>query len=517
MSSRLLRIFICLGFGSVSAAYAQQSNACSALAKFTIPGTAVVITKAQMILAGPAPAIPRMPSYNGLLPAHCRVDGVINHRTGVEGKEFGIGFALALPENWNHDFMMQGGAGANGFIAPPVGGQAAGKTPGLVRGFAVASTDTGHTTSGAIFDFSFMKDQQAALDFAYLANAEVADVAKQIIVRYYGKPASYSYFVGCSTGGREGMILTQRYPTAFNGIVSGDPAIRTGFSAMAADRWSAVSYNQIAPRDASGKPITSEAISDVDRKVIRDALLKRCDELDGLADGMISDPLACHFDPAELICKGTQTDSCITADKAAAIKKVFGGPRDSRGFQVYPGYLYDTGNTDETPIPGLLAMRVGPIGVPSSGMELDVDKEALTAPNPLVDSLSTNLTTFSANGGKIIFYHGVSDPWFSALDTLQYYRSMADDNGGLEKVTEWSQMYLVPGMSHCEGGLAALDQFDMLSAVVNWTEKGIAPESVIAIGKALPGRSRPLCPYPEHTHYKGKGNTEDAESFECRP
>jgi feruloyl esterase len=148
-------------------------------------------------------------------------------------------------------------------------------------------------------------------------------------------------------------------------------------------------------------------------------------------------------------------------------------------------------------------------------MTMDVDKEALAAIQPLVDSMSTNLTTFSANGGKLIFYHGDSDPWFSPLDTFGYYKDVAAANGGLEAVSKWSQFYFVPGMSHCGGG-QGLDQFDLLAAIVNWVEKGAVPTSVIATGKAFRGRSRPLCAYPKHAHYKGQGDTEDAANFECR-
>ena len=166
-----------------------------------------------MVPAGftdPAP-YPGAPSI-GPLPAHCRVDGVINRRKGIGGEEFCISFALALPDKaaWNGDFMMQGGGGGNGYVAYPAGASYAGDKPALSRGFAVDSTDTGHKAKTGAFDFSFMRDQQAYLNFAFLANAEVAGIAKQIIARYYAKPAGYSYFVGCSTGGREGMILSQR-------------------------------------------------------------------------------------------------------------------------------------------------------------------------------------------------------------------------------------------------------------------------------------------------------------------
>ena len=277
-----------------------------------------------------------------------------------------------------------------------------------------------------------------------------------------------------------------------------------------------VNWNQIAPKDASGKPLTGAAITDADRKVIHDALLKRCDAKDGVADGMIFDPMDCDFDPAMVACKAGQSDGCIAPEKAAAIERVFAGPKDLHGDNVYPGFLYDTGITYTAPIPGLLAMRGGFLGMPVTDTHMDVDKEAAAAPQPLIDSISTNLTTFSSNGGKLIFYHGDSDPWFSPLDTLDYYKKMAAANGGLDKVEQWSQIYLVPGMSHCGGGAAALDDFDMLGALVNWVEKGTAPDSVVATGKAFPGRSRPLCAYPKHAQYKGVGNTEDAASFECR-
>ena len=128
----------------------------------------------------------------------------------------------------------------------------------------------------------------------------------------------------------------------------------------------------------------------------------------------------------------------------------------------------------------------------------------------------TNLNSFSSHGGKLIFYHGVSDPWFSALDTVDYYQRMSKDNGGADKVMDWSRLFLVPGMGHCNGGQAALDNFDMLGAVMNWAEKGSAPDSVTATGRAFQGRSRPLCPYPQHAQYKGQGDAEDAKNFECR-
>jgi hypothetical protein len=514
--ARLLVLVATTLLGTV-ASRAQSSNSCVDLATLKIDS--VDITKSAPVPDGTTipPPYPNAPAI-GPLPAHCRVDGVINRRKGVDGEEFGIGFAVALPANaaWNGDLVMQGGGGGNGFVAYPTGSNYAGDQPALSRGFAVASTDTGHKAKAGPFDFAFMRDQQAYLDFAFLANAEVAAVAKQIIAHYYAKSAAHSYFVGCSTGGREGMILSQRYPMVFNGIVSGDPAMRTGLSNLAISQWIPVAYNQAAPKDASGKPQIDKFLTDSDRKLFMDTLVKKCDAKDGVVDGMIFDPIGCDFDPVVLACKAGQSDACIAPEKVAAIKKAFAGPKNAYGTQVYPGFLYDAGITSKSGVPGLLAMGTrGIFGPYPLATELDVDNAELHASDPLVEPASTNLATFSLNGGKLIFFHGDSDPWFSPLDTLGYYKSLAEANGGADKVAEWSRMFLVPGMEHCGGG-PSLDHFDMLTAVVDWVEKGTAPDSVIATGSAFPGRSRPLCAYPKHAQYGGDGDTQDARNFQCR-
>ena len=322
MTQSKLSILLVALLGVPLAARAQSADACGDLTHFKLQ--AVEITKSELVPAGTTvpPPYPGAPSI-GPLPAHCRVDGVINRRKGIDGQEFGIGFAVALPQPdaWNGDFMMQGGGGGNGIVAYPTGANYSGDKPALTRGFAVASTDTGHKAKTGPFDFSFMRDQQAYLDFAFLANAEVAGVAKQIIAHYYAKPAAYSYFVGCSTGGREGMILSQRYPTVFNGIVSGDPAMRTGLSNLAIAQWIPVAYNQAAPKDASGKPQIDKFLTDDDRKLFMDALMKRCDAKDGVADGMISDPLGCDFDPEVIACKPAKPRPASRPKKSARSRK----------------------------------------------------------------------------------------------------------------------------------------------------------------------------------------------------
>ena len=498
-------------------AKAHAAVSCASLTALKVPGFEVSIKQAAVVPAGPVVTSPFEAAVKGPLPAYCRADGVIDERVGHDGKPYAIGFAVAMPENWNGRFLMQGGGGLNGNVALPLGGVAAGDTPALARGFAVVTTDTGH--KGAVFDTSFLADQEAALNFLYQAVGKVAQVGKQIVAAYYGRGAAHSYFIGCSTGGREAMLMSQRYPRYFDGIVAGSPAMRTNFSNLA-DRWVTVALNQVAPKDAQGKPDSAHALSESDKRLVIDSILKACDAKDGVADGMIFDPRGCGFDPAVLACKGPKTDSCLTAAQASAIKKAFAGPKDSRGVQVYPGFFFDTGIAEKGFIPGLLNPGPSPVGGPTLATEMDVDKESAAASNPtawLGDTANvTLLDTFAEHGGKLIFYHGVSDPWFSAQDTVRYYEQLAADNQGPEATSKWSRLFLVPGMGHCRGGSATLDDFDMLDPIVAWVEKGEAPQAVIATGKAFPGRSRPLCPYPQHAHYKGKGDSERAENFECR-
>jgi feruloyl esterase len=498
---------------------AQRGEAaCSALAKLQMPGIALSEVKTQWFTAGSPPPTepPYLPPLAAKLPAYCRFDATLDRRTGGDGKPYGIGFAVALPADWNGRFLFQGGGGLNGSVLPPLGRTAQDDTA-LAHGFAVVSTDTGHT--GQVFDAAFMADQQASLDFAYQAVGRIALLARQIITQHYGKLPDHSYFAGCSTGGREGMLMAQRYPTYFDGIVVGAPAMRTNFSGIG-DEWVATMLNQAAPKDASGKPDLRRAFSETDRKTVIDGLLAACDARDGLKDGMIFDVTGCKFDPKTLVCPAAKNNGCLSKEQAAAIERAFAGPKDSKGRQVYPGFLFDTGIAATQRIPGLLVGGMNPVGPPFTATEMDVDKrlELATAdPRMSLTATSdwTNLNTFSARGGKLIFFHGVSDPWFSALDTVDYYQRMSRANGGTGTVSSWSRLFLVPGMGHCSGG-PALDRFDMLAAVVDWVERGLAPDAVKATGRAFPGRSRPLCPYPLHAHYKGTGDPDDASNFECR-
>jgi feruloyl esterase len=511
----LLAAFTTSAFSAMALSAAPAAPSCAALATFATPGHTIKIDSAKEVPAGPAAAPPGAPpGPRAQLPAHCRVDGVIDARTGRNGRPYGIGFALALPKDWNGRFFFQGGGGLNGSVNPPTGGQASGDTTALAAGFAVVSNDSGHKSSG--FDSTFMEDQEALLNFLYQANATVTVIAKQMVEKHYGKAPHHSYWVGCSTGGREAMIMSQRFPTYFDGIVAGAPATRTNFSNLGL-RWGASALNAVAPKDAQGKPQTRLALSDSDRKLVVDGMLSACDALDGTKDGLVFAPQSCKFDPQVLSCSGAKNDSCLTVDQVAAVKKVMAGPKTALGLQVYPGYYYDTGIITQRGLPGILVGPVIPEG-PASGTAIDVEAEAARAQDGRAMAGDTNgwtnLSTFNGRGGKLIFFHGVSDPWFSAQETVNYYGRLQADNGPAP-LASWSRLFLVPGMGHCGGGERTLDRFDMVSALVNWVEKGQAPEQVIATGASAPGESRPLCPYPAHAQYSGSGDPKSAASYRC--
>ncbi len=519
--------FVLLGSASLAPVQAAgavaPAEACANLLSFKVPGTYLRITKAEAVPTTPAGTLRISPVQPGTvavpIPPYCRVDGVLDPRVGVDGKPYAIGFEIALPDAWNGRFLFQGGGGLNGSINPPLGLAGAGDKPALARGFAVVSTDTGH--KGAVFDASFMKDQLASLDFAYVAVGRVAVLSKEIIARYYGRPTQHSYFAGCSTGGREAMLMSQRYPTYFDGIIAGDPAMRTGYSNIGL-AYARAAFARIAPRDASGKPDPVADFSDRDKQLLADSIMTACDALDGVKDGMIFNTRGCHYDPKVLECQGAKTPSCLTARQVDALEQAFAGPKDSRGHEVYAAFPWDTGHLREAggPFASFLPNR-GPNILANVEQPVNVDIDTLVARvrdnenEALTDTTWTNLSSFFGHGGKLVFYHGTSDPVFSAFDTLAYYQKMAAANGGLDTVTKSSRFYFVPGMQHCAGGPATLDRFDLLGAVVDWVENGRAPDSVTATGKAFPGRSRPLCAYPKHAQYRGRGNPEDAASFEC--
>lgn len=501
-----------------SLVFGQGAADCAALTGFSLDGYNVEITSAQWFDNRTTAAGFGGPGIE--LPPHCHVEGAIDRRIGVNDVEYYIGFALNLPADWNGNFLFQGGGGLNGNVAEPLGGVAAGTQPALHRGFAVVTNDTGHQAQGP-FDASFFADQEASLNFWYKANPKVAEVVKPLIRHYYEQAINYSYFAGCSTGGREGMLMAQRYPLYFDGVISGAPAMRTSVSNIGI-RWVGVQLNQAASRNDNGMPVPGPMLSEAESTLLVDALMARCDGLDGAEDGLLFNTLACDFDPRQIACAEGQASSgtCLVPAKAEAVHKAMQGPTDSHGFQVYPGFQYDAGIDDKPGLPGILASTNNPPEGPGSTgvLEIDVDAQVLEFTQPhlvMGESTSVIMSSFVDNGGKQIFYHGAADPWFSVNETIRYYGEMAANNGGLETVQDWSRFFHVPGMAHCGGGDQTLDSFDLLTSLTDWVENNDAPAQVIATGRSLPGVSRPLCPWPAYPHYEGGGDINDAENYSC--
>jgi feruloyl esterase len=273
-----------------------------------------------------------------LLAAHCRVSGRFGERTGADGKPYHIGFELRLPLAWNGRLLYQGGGGNDGVVRPAVGLQAA---PGyaLNRGFAAVTTDAGH--QGPTADFGF--DPLARVDNAYNAHDKMAVLAKDLVRRYYGKPADKSYFIGCSGGGRQGMMFTQRFPSYFDGVIAMAPAMRVSKGATIGAAWYTQALLAAAPAGADGQPVLSQALSDGDLGLLRQGILDLCDAQDGLVDGLVSNPAACRFDVASLQCAGAKQASCLAAPQVVALQKIFGGARDSSGRPLYFGWPWDPG------------------------------------------------------------------------------------------------------------------------------------------------------------------------------
>ncbi len=491
----------------------------------------LVISTASLQLAGPAPAPPGAPSAH--LPAHCLVKGTINPRTGVGGREFGIGFELRLPEDWSGRFMFQGGGGLDGVIGAAIGTVAnSSAQPALTRGFAVVSTDAGH--QGSPIDATFGLDQQARVDYAYNAIGEVTALSKSLIAQLYGQGPGHSYFIGCSNGGRQGLIAAQRFPLEFDGIVAGDPAM--SFSRLGLGQvWNLKVLADISPRDAQGRPILSRAFSDNDLQLVRTSVLDQCDALDGLADGMINDWQSCGYSPEVLACSGAKTDSCLSAEQVDALEELKAGPRSSSGEYLYGPFTYDTGIA--SPAWRGIRMGSGDDGEMTAGdatLGLGMFRYLqLTPPDPDWDPLapydiddllarirhqggigdadSPFLSTFALHG-KMIVYNGMSDQGMSTPHIVRWYEDMVAATG--EPGREAVRFFGVPGMLHCGGG-EATDQFEMLDAIVDWVEQDKAPDRVVATGNAFPGVSRPLCPYPKVARYDG-GDPDDAASFSCR-
>jgi feruloyl esterase len=393
----------------------------------------------------------------------------------------------------------------------------------------------------------FYDDPQAVRDWAYRSVELTTRTAKHLIASFYGAPARYSYFVGCSTSGRQGIAMAQDFARHYDGIVAGDPFFVPPHISLS-ETWTIQQVKSVSPLGADGRPIWHQSYSVADRELFTRAILEACDGLDGLVDGVIDNHAACRFDPAKfrfaatgepLQCAGAKTDTCLSRAQVSAIKKMADSPRTSWGERIvapngWPltGYPYDGGWMEPSGIP---ARNIGTPTSPPGNLSLGTAQLPLfwfRRPDPTYDPVDfdwdrdmdlvvkrhpgvrddTDLSDFRRHGGKIVFYHGLSDsgpPW---TYTAYFY-----DRITRGKRHDFARLYLIPNMGHCSGG-PSTDRFDFLTPLMAWVEERRAPDTVIASGvnfKTAPtARSRPLCPYPQTLRYT-RGDIAAAESYRC--
>jgi pimeloyl-ACP methyl ester carboxylesterase len=556
----------CNSIAPIAAGPAAQPIACAELAT-RFNGSATRITAAESVPAGLTVTGMAQPYP---MPAHCRVTGVMHERVGMDGKPYAIGFEMRLPQPWSGRFLFQANGGNDGVVQPAFGNVVAGgaTTNALMQGFAVLSSDAGHamepaTTAGLVGGNLFGMDPQARLDYGYQANGKLAPMARQMIAAHYGRAPQRSYMMGCSNGGRHAMVAAARYADQFDGVIAGDPGFNLPKAAVQ-HAWDIKAFSAV---NADIKT----AFAPADMKLVADKVLEKCDALDGIADGMVNNLPACQqaFDIQALQCMSEKTAQCLSAAQVGALRKVFAGPVNSKGENLYSDWPWDAGvGASQTgfgswrswklqgPIAGLPiigALGAGSVayifstpprpvaGTPpaliQSLMQYDFDIDAPkihatdssfreSAVQFMTPPDATRLSAFRARGSKMIVYHGNSDPVFSVNDTIRWYEDLNRNHAG--QADTFARLFTVPGLNHCQGG-PATEQFDMLGALVAWVEKGEPPQQVIAT--ARPGinpdvpaawaangkpRSRPLCPYPKQARYNGAGDVNEAASFACR-
>jgi pimeloyl-ACP methyl ester carboxylesterase len=510
------------------------------------------------------PAAPPWMGPIAAMPEHCEVLGIMRERSGADGQHYAVKFHLRLPTDWNGRFLFQGGGGTNGVLGVADGSGQPGMPTALQMGFAVVSTDTGHdnatnsdaTKQGTV---AFAHDYEARLEYAEKALDSVATTAKRIVRAFYGRTASHHFFVGCSNGGREGMVFAQRFPDQFDGIVAAAPAFAVPKAAIA-EAWDTQTFAALAVREGftqkSGLPDLARTFSDSDLTLVANAVLKACDADDGIVDGMVQNVGQCTTARVRptlgaITCKGAKDAACLSRDQISTLIRSLSGPHDSKGHPLYAQWPWDVGI-------GSAGWRVWKMGMPGGMDSINVvlgspalsglfitpptdvaatseanlryqlnfnfDRDApkifaTTAEFPrsgwdLVGAQATDLARFREHGGKLIVPHGGSDPIFSVDDTIDWWRRVDAANHGA--AAGFVRVYVVPGMNHCGGG-PATDQYDALTAVVAWVEKGTAPDRIEAKAGPMtpwPGRSRPLCPYPRIARYRS-GDLNQADNFAC--
>ncbi len=437
------------------------------------------------------------------LPAFCRVRLVLRPSADSE-----IRSEVWLPEAWNGRLQMVGNGGWAGVINYAAMGEA------LRQGYAAVATDTGHQGNRATFALGH---PEKLTDFGWRAVHETVVAARTVIADHYGRPAAFAYWNSCSTGGRQGLMEAQRFPDDFDGVVAGAPAIDM-FRLHAAWMWD-FTVGQRAP--GAAVPATKFA-------VVQRAAIAACDETDGVADGLIGDPLTCRFDPGVLACADADGSECLTPAQVETVRRIYRGmsPGDG-GPPIYPGpepgsefgWAFHSGETEPArPARDTFAYAVyGDADWDPASFDVAAALErAKTADGGRVAATQTDLTPFFSHGGKLLLYHGWEDPNIPPRTTIAYRDAVAEGLGGEAEADRVMRLYLLPGMGHCGGGYGP-NRFDAMAAIRAWVEEGRAPEALTARQEAdgRVVRTRPICPYPAVARYRGTGDPNDARSFQC--
>ena len=490
--------------GAVSAA--QAADACAALAGLKVEAGAVEgaerFAASELVKGGETEGAT---AAVAMCRARVRLQPVPGSDIKVE---------VWLPDNWNGKMQGYGGAGFDGGLSP---GGAQSLNKALGRGYAAVQTDAGHKPGAGVQRWVH-KQPEKVVDFGHRANHLAAVVAKQVIQARYGKPASRAYFLGCSNGGREALMEASRYPDDYDGIVAGAPARRY------TEVLTKLIWNHDAVFGAGGAPKLADKLGLVHR-----AVMDKCDALDGVKDGLLENPQACRFDPAEIQCKGEESASCLTSAEVGALRKIYEGPRLAKGQPVMHGpalggELSKDGWTawitsPQTGVYGQEFYRWMVFDDPAWTLEqFQLDRDyplALQRIAPTLNADSPDLGAFVRRGGKLVMYQGWDDPVISPADTLGYLDAVRAKLGAATDASV--RLFMVPGMGHCAGGPGATD-FDMQAEIEKWVEQGQAPAQVLATKPDAGDAplSRPLCPWPQTAHYKGGGSTRDAVNFNCK-
>ena len=505
--------------GAAAPAWAAQD--CAGLANLKFENT-------NLLSATEVPA-------SGDLPGYCRVLGFVRPA---------INFEVRLPlQGWNGKFYMAGCGGFCGSVDADRPGFTNAMNYGLRRNYAVSTMDSGHWGTSVLDGRWAMNNPVAQMDWGQRAVTETARVSKGLVKAYFGTEQRKSYFAGCSTGGRMAAVAALRNPKDFDGIISGAPAL--DYTGLVATLFSWVTK---ANMDPEGRAILPSAKV----KLVQDAVYAACDETDGVKDGIIGEPRKCGFKPASLQCKAENGPTCLTADEVAVLEKWYAGPVDSKGRKLFPGGIpvgsemhwprWLTGAGNAPPLMPLFArdfvryMAFEPSAGPSFNVtDYDFDRDpprtAAMAPiynagtfDPASGEMKVgDIGAFRQAGGKLIMYHGWSDPLVTPEPTVAFYDAIAKKSGGLTAAQEFARLFMVPGMDHCgigtDGPGISDTGIDPLTALEQWVEGGKAPDALVATKTAATGGqtlwTRPICAYPKVARYKGSGDVNDAGSFAC--